>query len=535
MYFADDNGTPLPLGTEIINVGDNGGLFIKGIDGSATFDPNGEFDYLNAGESITTSITYNIVSDNGELATASVSVDVAGVGGTTPTGAVIANDDWITLSSNVLGDFQGDYDFRVNDTDSTNTGLIVSNYDIRGTAFESFSVVEAGYNGSSMWLAGSEHWDTPYNVADSAEFSYTVENANGDSDSATVTLEFDGSARAQDLGEQALYTVSLKDTENFTFNVSDVFTAGSDHANNYQFDETYNEYSFVDGMRTWGSSGTLTDLGDGDFSFSPNDSLIGVGELYEFDVAFAFTSATDVTTTATVRFDVFGQSEELITGSNIVAAQDDVITITESLANGVVGLLLNNDSPGVSIAEHSVIDTSNSSNQYLNISVDSTGLLSLDGNGGFRGLAENQVESYVIDYTVVDQNGNYDTATATVNVVGEGNGIYGAAPAFDIYEDTTLTFDESSLIGGFNDADIGPDISYGQGLSVSAIDDSNTTGSLIQNQDGSYTYDPTIAYDFLNEGEADGDSIGFTVVSDDGSSETFNMYISVWGVDDPIV
>ena len=59
--------------------GTNGGLFTVNSDGSYTFDPNGEFDYLPAGQTATTTITYQIGDGTGLTDEATVTVVVTGL------------------------------------------------------------------------------------------------------------------------------------------------------------------------------------------------------------------------------------------------------------------------------------------------------------------------------------------------------------------------------------------------------------------------------------------------------------------------
>ena len=85
-FFSDDwsydgnhiyykvNGIQVQAGVPATFGGSQGGLFIGDGAGNLTFDPNGDFDFLGAGESLTTSIEYTILASNGDESTASVNV-----------------------------------------------------------------------------------------------------------------------------------------------------------------------------------------------------------------------------------------------------------------------------------------------------------------------------------------------------------------------------------------------------------------------------------------------------------------------------
>jgi hypothetical protein len=60
--------------------GDNGGVFTISEDGTATFDTNGEYTTLGTGESVLTSISYEVVDDAGDTVTSTYEVLVQGDG-----------------------------------------------------------------------------------------------------------------------------------------------------------------------------------------------------------------------------------------------------------------------------------------------------------------------------------------------------------------------------------------------------------------------------------------------------------------------
>ena len=70
------NGAAANVGTEI--AGSNGGLFTVDANGDISFDPNGEFEGLDAGETATTTLSYTVSDGEGGTDVATVTVTVTG-------------------------------------------------------------------------------------------------------------------------------------------------------------------------------------------------------------------------------------------------------------------------------------------------------------------------------------------------------------------------------------------------------------------------------------------------------------------------
>lgn len=88
---SDPEGQALTAVAQSNVAGTGGGLFSITEDGQVTFDPNGEFEALNAGDTATTTFTYEAQDDFGDTTAATVTVTVSGADdGPTP------NDDNLT-------------------------------------------------------------------------------------------------------------------------------------------------------------------------------------------------------------------------------------------------------------------------------------------------------------------------------------------------------------------------------------------------------------------------------------------------------
>ena len=153
------------------------------------------------------------------------------------------------------------------------------------------------------------------------------------------------------------------------------------------------------------------------------------------------------------------------------------------------------------------------------------------------GLKAGETLTEQYEYTVVDSNGNFDTALITINIVGQQDAIVGlASPRQDAYltEDMTLTFDDVFVTSNYFDRDAGFN-SWGEGLSIQSFDTSSLQGTLSDNGDGSYTYDPTVAFDSLEGTQGATDTLSMVLASNDGSQLTAYIDFEIYGIDDPIV
>lgn len=135
-------------------------------DGSFTYNPNGQFEYLQAGNSTTDSFTYTVSDGKGGTDTATVTINITGV---------------------------NDLPVAVNDSYITNVGTAVTidvlnnDYDIDGDTLTVASVTQ-GTNGSVTNNSSNVTY-TPslgFNATDS--FNYNVSDGNGGTATATVTV-----------------------------------------------------------------------------------------------------------------------------------------------------------------------------------------------------------------------------------------------------------------------------------------------------------------------------------------------------------
>ena len=151
-----------------------GGMVTISADGAATYDPNGQFEYLAVGESATDSFTYTVQDDDGGSDVGTVTFTITGVNDApTATANSYTTDEDISVSGNVITDDTGAGMDSDTDTSDVLTATLVS-----GPASGSLTL---NSDGSFAYTP-----DVNFDGLDS--FVYMVSDGQGGSDTATVTL-----------------------------------------------------------------------------------------------------------------------------------------------------------------------------------------------------------------------------------------------------------------------------------------------------------------------------------------------------------
>ncbi|MFV2067355.1 MAG: cadherin-like domain-containing protein, partial [Pirellulales bacterium] len=123
-------------------------------------------------------------------------------------------------------------------------------------------------------------------------------------------------------------------------------------------------------------------------------------------------------------------------------------------------------------------------------------------------------------YTVTDGNGGTDTATVNITVNPVNDAPMAVVDAVVTNEDTPLVISAASLLA--NDTDVDLDT-----LSIASFTQP-TSGTVVDNGDGTFTYTPNAAY-------SGPDSFTYTVADGNGGTDTAIVNITVGPVNDPPV
>ncbi|MFA1568566.1 tandem-95 repeat protein [Vibrio tasmaniensis 1F-187] len=190
----------------------------------------------------------------------------------------------------------------------------------------------------------------------------------------------------------------------------------------------------VEGITYEGTDGVLTDLGEGSYSFAPNENFNG-------DVSFSFdvSDGTD-TVSANIDVSVTPENDPPVAGStSYTVNEDNSITISDAQL-----LATSSDIEG---------DVSIDSVTYSG----SDGVLEINGNGTYTfSPNENFSGEIALDVVVADESGATDATTAGINVLEVNDPPVAGPTSYTIDEDSVLTFSESQVL--LNASDVEGDV-----------------------------------------------------------------------------
>ncbi len=313
-FVSDVNNSASNVGLAV--VGSAGGLFTISADGSISFDPDGDFNELNTGDSNDTSITYTISDGEGGFSTATVTVTVEGL---TPAGnQPIARDDDITTTENIAvsGNVFADNGNGA-DSDADGDGFVVTQ--VSGTAGNVGASV-AGTGGGLFTI----NLDGSYSFDPNGEFEIL---AAGASATTTITYTIDDGI---DGSSTATVTVIVNGVNDALFARRDVFTTDEDNAvGGNVFDDNGNGADFdIDGDilavsavngapgsvggTVVGSMGGLFSVQEnGVFSFQPDGDFdcLAMGQSETSTATYTVTDGNGIFRTATISVTVNGVND----------------------------------------------------------------------------------------------------------------------------------------------------------------------------------------------------------------------------------
>ncbi|WP_458790512.1 Hint domain-containing protein [Yoonia sp. MH D7] len=196
LTVAQVNGDAANVGQPV--AGDNGGLITINADGTATFDPNCEFEALDAGETATTEVTYTVTDPDGATSSTTVTVTVKGVND----GPVAVDNTYTATSNEAGGDIDGNVitDNTGNGVDSDPEGDVLTVSAVGGSAAGVGTAV-AGDNGGLFTInadgtvdfdANGDFDDLGLNNTAQTSVTYTIVDEAGNEDSATATFTVTG-------------------------------------------------------------------------------------------------------------------------------------------------------------------------------------------------------------------------------------------------------------------------------------------------------------------------------------------------------
>ena len=271
-----------------------------------------------------------------------------------------------------------------------------------------------------------------------------------------------------------------------------------------------------------GAYGTLQFSGDGSYTYNLNNGSPAVQSLGDggmlSDVFDYVASDGMESSAATLIVTIHGKNEP-------PAAQNDVASVTEDTLPAATGNLLANDT--------------DEENDTLSVQPVTSGgiygFLMLGGDGSYsytlfsdpflspvvQSLRAGQTVSDTFAYRASDGIALSNIARLTVTIHGTNDAPVALPVTGNVHEDGPSLI----VTANFSDVD------YGDTHSI-AINTSGTAGSVINNGDGTFAYDPNGQFEHLSAGETATDTFTFTVDDGNGGSGTSTVTITITGRND---
>ena len=473
LSVADGNGAPLTEPTQFTTSA--GGTLLINPDGTYTYTPPTDF----VGED---SITLEICDEGGNCGETELSIEVVDTSVDPLNTPPIAENDAfealsdpvspVTLSSNVLG----------NDGDPDGDPIVVSEAGgvAAGTAFTTA-------NGGTVTVNPDGTFDyTPapgFIGVDS--FDYVVEDLNGETDTATVTINVqpDGNPlenNAPDANDDA--AITQKNTA----------TSGNLLDNDIDINGDTLSVTTVSGLPivsqiTTPNGGTLNVSADGAYVYTPADDFVGTET-----VTYTIVDGNGGTDTATLLLSVFDSPPNV---------EDDINNTSTNLP--VSGNVLTNDDGGDPDDDVAVGDGSgNPLTGPVTLTTERGGTLVIEPNGDYTYTPPADfVGSDSIELEICDEGGNCVTETLSIDVEDSSVNPTNTPPIaeddnFSTFSDATAPVALSSmLLGNDGDPDADPiTIVSAGGLPPGTPFTTANGGTVLVNADGTFNYTPAAGF-----------------------------------------
>jgi VCBS repeat-containing protein len=482
---SDPDGDALTAQVQTGVAGTQGGLFSIAANGQVTFDTNGAFENLAAGETRQTSFTYTLVDADGATSTAMVTVTVTGENDTPVSIGTIANQtnndsDLVTLDvSGAFGDPDTTDVLTYSDggtlppglTIDSNTGIISGILDSSASAGGPYTVVITAEDPSGATVTQSFTWtvNNPAPVAQNDDFaadeddgSAQVGNAilNNDSDpdgdaltaqvesavagtqgglfsiAANGQVTFDTNGEFEDLavGEtrQTSFTYTLVDADGATSTATVTVTVTGENDAPITIGAIANQTNNDSDPVTLDVSGAFGDPDTTDVLIYSDGGTLPPGLVIDANtgiISGTLDSSASAGGTYTVVITAEDPSGATVTqtftwtvNNPAPVAQDDQFAADEDDGAASVGnAILNNDSDSDGDALTAQTQSGVAGTQGGLFSIAANGQVTFDTNGEFEDLAVGETRQTSFTYTLVDADGATSTATVTVTVTGEND------------------------------------------------------------------------------------------------------------------
>ena len=448
---SDVDGNLDPASASVIS-GPSNGTLVNNEDGTFTYTPDENF-------SGTDSLTYKICDLEGLCDSATVTIDITSVND-----GPVANDD----SASTPEDTPVTINASANDSD------VDGNLDP-----SSASVISGPSNGTLVNNGdGTFTYIPDENYFGDDSFSYEICDIDRACDTATVNITvnpvIDGPVADDDSAR------TPEDTP-ITINAS---------SNDSDVDGNLDPTSAM--VLEGPSNGTVTNNGDGTFTYTPNENFNG-----EDSFTYEICDTDDLCDTATVNIEVFPVNDAPLANDDTAATDEDVPVTIPVLDN-------DSDVDGDAVTGTEVSDPPNGT-----VTINPDGTVTYTPDPDYFG------KDY-FTYTVCDSDGLCDEATVTVTIGALNDAPVANDDSASTPEDTPVTIDASA-----NDSDVDGNLDPTSAKVLSGP----SNGTLVNNGDGTFTYIPEADFNVI-------DSFTYEICDLDGLCDSATVSIDITPVND---
>ncbi|TQV68026.1 cadherin-like domain-containing protein, partial [Denitrobaculum tricleocarpae] len=267
--------------------------------------------------------------------------------------------------------------------------------------------------------------------------------------------------------------------------------------------------------------GLVTQNTDGTFTYDPNGEFedLAAGQTETDSFSYTLSDGQGGTSVATVTITIEGRDEG---NTPPQPAGNDATTDEDT---GIIeGQLQVADAEGDDLT-FSLVSGVGEGNGTLNLSDD--GSYSFDPGQDFQSLKEGEERQIEFTYAVTDGEASVEQ-TVVITVTGNNDAPRAVADQGEGFEtDEDNGFTTASVLGNDSDPDNDP-------LSLAQLDVSETLGLVVDNGDGTFSYDPNGQFEALGEGETASDSFSYRISDGNGGEATATVTITIQGRDETV-
>ena len=465
-----DDGT---LTFMIVDAPSKGTAVLSG-SGGFSFDPGSAFQSLDTGDTETVTFTYK--ATDGDLASsadATVTVAVTGVNDapTAGTDSNQTNEDTLLVvaSSDTSALLRNDSDV---DADDAITVIRSDAVSALGAAVTVDALGGYTYDPTSSSALQSL---TESSLDEEDTFTYTIEDAAGLTDTATVTITVNGVNDAPiastDFGVTSEDAVLMVATRGVLANDTD-----PDEGETGGLLTVPGTVTSTLGASVTIHIGTTGNGGEGNYTYDPTSApqiqALRQGEITTDTFTYMVRDEHDSRSTGTVEITVVGSNDAPIANDDNATTHEDFSPIAPGALPLIANVFANDSDPDDASLILKTFDTT--SDFGATVSISAAGAVTYDPRfaQALQALPQGQTVVDKFTYEVVDGLGLTDTATVTVSVTGRNDAPVAAIDAGATDEDTAIVIDATVTTGLLaNDSD-----AEGATLSVSSVNGS--TGNV---------------------------------------------------------